>query len=92
MAFFFDHCFTEGKDISVCKVVVNFSQPQTTKGPSVRMQKFLREYGEGPPAEPYPRKMPQSLQSLLGERSPAGGLSVLFRYWPCLEVGVGADP
>lgn len=48
MAFFFDHCFTEGKDISVCRVVVNFSQPQTTKGPSVRMQKFLLEYREGP--------------------------------------------
>lgn len=42
-----------------------------------------------PPAESYPRKMLQSLQSLLEERSPAGDLFSLFRYWPCLGVGVG---
>lgn len=42
-----------------------------------------------PPAELHPRKMLQSLQSLFEERSPAGDLFFLFRYWPCLGVGVG---
>lgn len=43
-----------------------------------------------PPAESFPRKMLQSLQSLFPERSPAGDLFFLFRYWPCLGgTGVG---
>ena len=42
-----------------------------------------------PPAEPSPRKMLPSLQSLFGERSPAGELFFLFRDWPCPRWGWG---
>lgn len=48
MTFLFDHSFTQGKDISSCEVVVNFSQPRTTKGPLCGPQEFLPEHREGP--------------------------------------------